>query len=73
MTGDTNHFSHRLVRHGFSKRGAVLLIYAVTLATGISAPLLTRVDDVGAVLIALQVVAMLVVIGFLERVGEHTV
>lgn len=72
MTGDTNHFSHRLVRHGFSKRGAVLLIYAVTLATGISAPLLTRVDEVGAILIALQVLAMLVVIGFLERVGEHT-
>ncbi len=42
MTGDTNHFSHRLVRHGFSKRGAVLVIYALTFAVGISAPLLSR-------------------------------
>jgi UDP-GlcNAc:undecaprenyl-phosphate GlcNAc-1-phosphate transferase len=72
MTGDTNHFSHRLVRHGFSKRAAVLVIYAVTLALGISAPLLTRADDLGALLIGMQVLAMLVVIGILERVGEHT-
>ena len=72
MQGDTNHFSHRLVRAGFSKRAAVLVIYAVTLALGISAPLLTRADDLGALLIALQVSAMLVVIGILERVGEHT-
>ncbi len=45
MRGDTNHFSHRLTRHGFSKRGAVLVIYAVTLSAGITAPLLARVDD----------------------------
>ena len=73
MTGDTNHFSHRLTRHGFTKRGAVLVIYAVTLAIGISAPLLTLVrDDAGAVLIGLQTLAMLIVIGILERVGAHT-
>lgn len=72
MTADTNHFSHRLVRMGFSKRAAVLVIYAVTLALGISAPLLTRADDLGALLIALQVLAMLLVIGILERVGDHT-
>lgn len=73
MTGDTNHFSHRLTRHGFSKRGAVLVIYAVTLATGITAPLLARLQDAGsALLLAAQLLAMLVVIGVLERVGEHT-
>ena len=38
----------------------------------ISAPLLTRADDLGALLIALQVLAMLLVIGILERVGDHT-
>jgi UDP-GlcNAc:undecaprenyl-phosphate GlcNAc-1-phosphate transferase len=42
MQGDTNHFSHRLTRHGFSKRGAVLVIYGLTLATGVTAPLLAR-------------------------------
>ncbi|HUO08095.1 MAG TPA: MraY family glycosyltransferase [Phycisphaerae bacterium] len=72
MQGDTNHFSHRLTRHGFSKRGAVLVIYGVTLATGITAPLLARVDDTSAILLAVQLLGMLVVIGLLERVGEHT-
>lgn len=73
MTGDTNHFSHRLTRHGFSKRGAVLVIYAVTLATGITAPLLARLNDpASALLLAAQLLSMLVVIGVLERVGEHT-
>ena len=72
MTGDTNHFSHRLTRHGFSKRTAVLIIYAVTLATGFSAPLLARVDDASALLLAGQLLAVLVVIAILEQVGEHT-
>ena len=72
MQGDTNHFSHRLTRHGFTKRGAVLVIYAVTLATGITAPLLARVDDTAALLLTAQLLGMLVVIGLLERVGDHT-
>ena len=70
MSGDTNHFSHRLVRHGFSKRSAVLIIYAVTLACGLSAPLLARADNFTALLIVLQTLAILVVIGILERVGS---
>ncbi len=72
MVGDTNHFSHRLVRHGFSPRGAVLVIYAITLACGLSAPLLARVGTLGALLIAVQVLSILTVVGILERVGEHT-
>ena len=72
MMGDTNHFSHRLTRHGFTKRGAVLVIYAVTMATGITAPLLARVDDTSALLLFGHLCGMLIVIGLLERVGEHT-
>jgi len=72
FVGDTNHFSHRLTRHGFSKRGAVLVIYAVTLACGISAPLLAKADESQALLIGVQCASMLLVIGILERVGEHT-
>jgi UDP-GlcNAc:undecaprenyl-phosphate GlcNAc-1-phosphate transferase len=75
MTGDTNHFSHRHTRHGFSKRSAVLIIYAVTLATGFAAPLLARLqpdDHVSALLLAGQMLAILIVIGILERVGDHT-
>jgi UDP-GlcNAc:undecaprenyl-phosphate GlcNAc-1-phosphate transferase len=71
MQGDTNHFSHRLTRHGFSKRGAVLVIYGLTLATGVTAPLLARVDDTSAILLAAQLLGVLVVVGVLERVGEH--
>ncbi len=35
--GDHNHLSHRLVRLGLSRRGAVLVIYGLTLATGLGA------------------------------------
>jgi UDP-GlcNAc:undecaprenyl-phosphate GlcNAc-1-phosphate transferase len=73
MTGDTNHFSHRLTRHGFSTRATVLIIYGVTLSTGIAAPLLAlHSDATTAALIALQLLGMLTVIAILERVGEHT-
>ncbi len=73
MTGDTNHFSHRLTRHGFSTRATVLIIYGVTLSTGIAAPLLAlHSDATSAALIGLQLAGMLTVIGILERVGEHT-
>ena len=73
MHGDVNHFSHRLTRHGFTQRGAVLVIYAVTLASGLSAPLLALTNSAGAILIAVQCVAILVVVGILERVGDHLV
>ena len=35
--GDTNHFSHRLVRAGFSKPRAVALLWLVALVAGVSA------------------------------------
>jgi UDP-GlcNAc:undecaprenyl-phosphate GlcNAc-1-phosphate transferase len=72
MQPDTNHFSHRLTRHGFSRKAAVLIIYGVTLATGITAPLLARVDDTSALLLAGQLLGTLTVFAILERVGEHT-
>jgi UDP-GlcNAc:undecaprenyl-phosphate/decaprenyl-phosphate GlcNAc-1-phosphate transferase len=72
LQADTNHFSHRLTRHGFSKRSAVLVIYGLTLATGITAPLLARVDDISAILIAAQLLGTLAVFATLERVGEHS-
>ncbi len=34
--GDNNHISHRLVRLGLSRRGAVLVIYTTTLLTGLA-------------------------------------
>ena len=40
--GDTNHFSHRLVRRGMSKRTAVLCLWLVTATTSIAATLSVR-------------------------------
>src|SRR3984957_6489241 len=37
FVGDTNHFSHRLVARGMSRRTAVLCLYLVTAATSVSA------------------------------------
>ena len=69
--GDTNHFSHRLTRHGFSRRGAVLVIYAVTLASGLSAPLLAEANGFEAAIIGAQCLSVLIIVGILERLGEH--
>ena len=43
FVGDTNHFSHRLVARGMSKRTAVLCLYLITAATSIAAILLPHV------------------------------
>lgn len=66
MVGDRRHFSHRLVRRGMSVRTAVLTIYLCTGGTAIAASLLPRVDNVGAVLIFIQTLAILLVVALLE-------
>ena len=66
MVGDRRHFSHRLVRRGMKPRTAVLTIYFCTAGTAIAAGLLPRVDDVGAVLVFAQTVAILLIIALLE-------
>jgi UDP-GlcNAc:undecaprenyl-phosphate GlcNAc-1-phosphate transferase len=77
FVGDTNHFSHRLVARGMSKRTAVLCLYLVTAATSIAAILLPHVDSpFGAVLIFCQTVLVLGVVALLEQhplpsVGEE--
>lgn len=69
--GDTNHFSHRLVKLGMSQRGAVLFIYLVTLSTALPALLLPYVDMGGVVIVLLEVVLVLGVVGFLEYYAER--
>src|SRR5437868_1934959 len=51
FVGDTNHFSHRLVARGMSRRTAVLCIYLVTAATSAAAILLTHVESTFAALL----------------------
>lgn len=68
FVGDTNHFSHRLVRRGMSRRTAVLCIYLVTAATSIAAILLQQVANVmSAVLVFTQTILVLSVVALLEQ------
>jgi UDP-GlcNAc:undecaprenyl-phosphate GlcNAc-1-phosphate transferase len=67
--GDHNHFSHRLVRRGLSRRNAVLLIWLCTLATGVSGLLLGSLTSWQAMLAAAQTVAILAVLAVLESAG----
>jgi UDP-N-acetylmuramyl pentapeptide phosphotransferase/UDP-N-acetylglucosamine-1-phosphate transferase len=55
FVGDTQHLSHRLVRLGLSRRAAVLVICAMTGATGVSGIVLASVEPRQAVLVAVQV------------------
>jgi UDP-GlcNAc:undecaprenyl-phosphate GlcNAc-1-phosphate transferase len=68
FVGDTNHFSHRLVARGMSKRTAVLCLYLVTAATSVSAVLLPWVQtEFAAILIFVQTVLVLGVVALLEQ------
>jgi len=68
FVGDTNHFSHRLVARGMSRRTAVLCIYLVTAATAVAAILLPHVKTtLGAILIFCQTILILGVVALLEQ------
>lgn len=62
FVGDTNHLSHRLVRMGFSRRNAVLIIYLLGFIFGLCAVLLRELDQVAALIcftIALAISALM--------------
>ena len=68
FVGDTNHFSHRLVARGMSRRTAVLCLYLLTAATSIAAILLPHVrTPFAAVLIFIQTLLVLGVVALLEQ------
>lgn len=70
--GDTNHFSHRLVARGMSRRTAVLCLYLVTAVTAMAAILLTHVDSPAAAwLIFAQTLLILGVVALLEQHPMH--
>jgi UDP-GlcNAc:undecaprenyl-phosphate GlcNAc-1-phosphate transferase len=66
FVGDLQHFSHRLVRHGLSRRAAVLVIYGCTAVTGIGAISLPRLDAWQAALVGAQTLLVLMVIALYE-------
>lgn len=68
FVGDTNHFSHRLVARGMSRRTAVLCIYLVTAATAVAAILLPHAQSTfAAMLIFGQTLLILGVVALLEQ------
>jgi UDP-GlcNAc:undecaprenyl-phosphate GlcNAc-1-phosphate transferase len=68
FVGDTNHFSHRLVARGMSRRTAVLCLYLITAATSIAAIILPHVGSTfGAMLIFAQTLLILCVVALLEQ------
>jgi UDP-GlcNAc:undecaprenyl-phosphate GlcNAc-1-phosphate transferase len=67
FVGDTNHFSHRLVARGMSRRTAVLCLYLVSAATSIAAVMLPHVSGNVAILIFVQTVMILCMVALLEQ------
>jgi UDP-GlcNAc:undecaprenyl-phosphate GlcNAc-1-phosphate transferase len=68
FVGDTNHFSHRLVARGMSRRTAVLCLYLLTAATSVAAIILPHVENrFAAVLIFCQTLLILGVVALLEQ------
>jgi len=68
FVGDTNHFSHRLVRRGMSKRTAVLCIWLLTATTSVAAIVLPyAASPLAACLIFAQTFLILGVVALLEQ------
>lgn len=69
---DKNHFSHRLVELGFSKKYAVLTIHLVTLTTGLGGLLMYHVPGwAGATLILFMEGCLLAVIAVIETAARR--
>jgi UDP-GlcNAc:undecaprenyl-phosphate GlcNAc-1-phosphate transferase len=66
FVGDRRHFSHRLVALGLTPPQAVRTIDLVTLAGGLGALLLHRLDALGAIVVVAQTVCLLGVVAVLE-------
>ena len=66
FVGDMQHFSHRIRDRGLGSRSTILVIYALTLATGISGLLMTRAAPWQALVLGVQVLALLAAIALFE-------
>ncbi|MHC4483300.1 MAG: MraY family glycosyltransferase [Planctomycetota bacterium] len=69
--GDTQHFSHRLKRHGLTDTQVVLTLYLASLATGLGATFLYQVNLAGAILIFTQTFMILAIIAILETTAKN--
>jgi UDP-GlcNAc:undecaprenyl-phosphate GlcNAc-1-phosphate transferase len=71
FVGDTQHFSHRLKRHGLSDTQTVLTLYLATLCTGLGATFLSQVNLTGAVLVFIQTILVLLIIAVFETTAKN--
>jgi len=71
LVGDTQHFSHRLKRHGLTDTQTVLTLYLATLCTGLGATFLYQVNLIGAILIFIQTIMVLAIIAILETTVKN--
>lgn len=69
--GDTQHFSHRLKRHGLTDTQTVLTLYLATLATGLAAIFLYQVNLTGVILVFTQTIMVLAIIAVLETTTRN--
>jgi len=73
FVGDQQHFSHRLVMRGLSKRGAVIVIWCAAAVTGIGGVSLGRLEAWQALLVGVQTLLMLFMLALLEHASRHAV
>ncbi|HCO94937.1 MAG TPA: hypothetical protein DIU00_13465 [Phycisphaerales bacterium] len=71
FVGDTQHFSHRLKRHGLTDAQTILTLYLATLCTGLGATFLSQVNLAGAVLIFVQTILVLSIIAVFETTVKN--
>jgi len=71
FVGDTQHFSHRLKKHGLTDTQTVLTLYLATLCTGFGATFLYQVNPAGAVLIFVQTFMILAIIAIFENTARN--
>lgn len=70
FVGDTQHFSHRLVKRGLSPRAAVVVIYGITAGTGIAGISLGSLQPWQAILVGIQVLILMGVLAIFEWSAE---
>ncbi len=70
FVGDLQHFSHRLVERGLSRRGAVLVIWGLTAVTGIGGVSLGSLAPWQAALVGVQTFLVLMVIALFEHASR---
>jgi UDP-GlcNAc:undecaprenyl-phosphate GlcNAc-1-phosphate transferase len=72
FVGDQQHFSHRLVQRGLSRRGAVIVIWSFAAVTGIGGVSLGQLEPWQAALVFVQTGLVLLTIALLEYAGRRS-